>query len=171
MFEKELIISESIKRGKWVDIVYKNNQGEITYYWIAIKNIDLKNKNLYVSIFNDQKSFKSIDVFIKFENIISARILEFTTFETPSELIKKIEDNKEEAKWLKFETFNNNILRYYLKCNALDNDPCQESSFLITGVDKDTLLHNKCITLDITQEKEVISYIKRYDTKKIRRYL
>ena len=167
MFEKELIISESIKRGKWVDIVYKNNQGEITYYWIAIKNIDLKNKNLYVSIFNDQKSFKSIDVFIKFENIISARILEFTTFETPSELIKKIEDNKEEAKWLKFETFNNNILRYYLKCNELDNDPFQKDSFLITGIDKDYLLKYKSIILNEEQEKEVINYIKKYDIKKI----
>ena len=166
MYEKELIISESIKRGKWIDIIYKNNQGETTYYWIAIKDINLKDRILYVSIFNDQKSFESINVSIKFDNIISARILEFTTFDTPDDLIKKIENNKEDAKWLKYETFNNNILRYYLKCNELDNDPFQKDTFLINGIDKDILLKNKSLILSEVQEKEVINYIKKYDIKK-----
>ena len=40
----ELVISESIKRGKWIDISYVNNQGETTYYWIAIKDIDLRKR-------------------------------------------------------------------------------------------------------------------------------
>ena len=167
MNKLEFTISESIKNGKWLEISYRNSLNETTFFWVAIKDIDLKKKLLFVSMFNHQKSFDSLEGTLKFDNILTATILEFTKYDTPKELIEKIENNKEDAKWLQFETFNNNILRYYLKCNALDNDPCQESSFLITGVDKDTLLHNKCITLDLTQEKEVISYIKRYDTKKI----
>ena len=51
----ELVISEGIKNGKWIYISYKNNQNEITYYWIAINDIDLKKRILYVSIFNNQK--------------------------------------------------------------------------------------------------------------------
>ncbi len=35
----ELLISESIKNGKWLDISYKNQKNEITYYWIVIKDI------------------------------------------------------------------------------------------------------------------------------------
>ena len=65
----ELVISEGIKNGKWIYISYKNNQNEITYYWIAIKDIDLKKRILYVSIFNDQKSLNSLDAIIKFSNL------------------------------------------------------------------------------------------------------
>ena len=163
----ELIISEGIKNGKWIDISYKNKHNEITYYWIAIKDIDLKKKILYVSIFNDQKSLDSLEAIIKFEKILSAKLLEFTTYETPIELINKIENNREEAKWLKYESFNNNILRYYLKCNELDNDPFQKDTFLISGIDKDILLKNKQIVLNEEQEKQIINYIKNYDEKRI----
>ena len=163
----ELIISEGIKNGKWIDISYKNNQNEITYYWIAIKDINLKKRILYVSIFNEQKSLNSLDAIIKFDNILSAKLLEFTTYETPITLINKIENNREDAKWLKYETFNNNILRYYLKCNELDNDPFQKDTFLISGIDKDVLLKNKQIILNDEQEKQVLNYIKNYDVKKI----
>lgn len=163
----ELVISEGIKNGKWIYISYKNNQNEITYYWIAIKDIDLKKKILYVSIFNDQKSLDSLDAIIKFDNILSAKLLEFTTYETPINLIDKIEKNHEDAKWLKYESFNNNILRYYLKCNELDNDPFQKDTFLISGIDKDVLLKNKQIVLNEEQEKQVLNYIKNYDEKKI----
>lgn len=163
----ELVISEGIKNGKWIYISYKNNQNEITYYWIAIKDINLKKKILYVSIFNDQKSLDSLDAIIKFDNILSAKLLEFTTYETPIKLIDKIEKNHEDAKWLKYESFNNNILRYYLKCNELDNDPFQKDTFLISGIDKDVLLKNKQIVLNEEQEKQVLNYIKNYDEKKI----
>ena len=162
----ELLISESIKKGKWLDISYKNNNNEITYYWIAIKDIDLKNKILNVSMFNDQKSLNPLDGNIKYENILSAKILDFTTFDTPNELVKKIESNKIDAKWLRYETFNNNILKYYMKCNELDNDPYQKETFLINGIDKYTLLNNKEIILNDEQEKQILSYIKKLNIKK-----
>ena len=49
----ELILSEAIKNGKWLDISYENKNNEITYYWIAIKDINLKTKVLSVEMFND----------------------------------------------------------------------------------------------------------------------
>ena len=163
----ELVISEGIKKGKWIDISYINNQNETTYYWIAINDIDLKSKILFVSMFNAQKSLDSLEARIKVESIQSAKILEFTTYATPIELINKIEANREDAKWLKFESFNNNILRYYLKCNELDNDPYQKDTFLINGIDKDVLLKNKEIILNEEQERQIINYIKKYDENKI----
>lgn len=162
----ELILSEGIKKGKWIDISYKNNQDEITYFWIAVKDIDLKNKRLFVSIFNDQKSLYCLDAIIKFENILSAKILEFTNYDTPVELINKLEKNRKDAKWLKYESFNNNILRYYLACNEFDNDPCQRECFLIPGIDKDILLKYKEILLNDEQERLILNYIKTYDCKK-----
>ncbi len=162
----ELVISEGIRNGKWIDISYKNTKGETTYYWIAIKDIDLKQKNLHVVMFNDKKSLDSLNAIIKYQNIISAQVLQFTTYNTPPQLIEKLEKHQEEASWLKFETFHHNVLRYYLKCNELDNDPYQKESFLIRGIDKDTLLRNKRILLNEEQEKYVLYYIKSYDKKK-----
>ena len=76
----ELVLSEGIKNGKWIDISYINNHGETTYYWIAINDIDLKRKVLYTSIFNDQKSLNSLEAVIKFDRIQTAKILNFTTY-------------------------------------------------------------------------------------------
>ena len=163
----ELLISESIKTGKWLDISYKNKQNETTYYWIAIKDIDLTKRILIVTIYNDYKSFECLDAFIKVDNILSAKILEFTTYEVPQELIDKIEHNKEAAKWLHYESFNNNILKYYLKCNELDNDPYQKESVLIKGIDKTVLLKNKRTVLDEEQTRQIVKYIKKYDYRGI----
>ncbi len=163
----ELIISEAIKYGKWIDIAYQNSNNEMTYYWIAIKDIDLKSRILSVDIFNDQKSLDTLGVRIKFDNIVRAKILDFTTYDTPQSLITKLEKNREEAKWLQYETFNNNILKYYLKCNELDNDPYQIDGFLVDGVDKEVLLNNKKIKLNEEQERKVISYIKTFDIKRV----
>ncbi len=163
----ELVISESIKSGKWIDISYKNNKNEITYYWIAINDIDLKNKILYVYIFNDKKSLSTLEATIKFENIQTAKILEFTTYDVPIELINKIEQNREDSKWLKYESFNNNILEYFIKCNELDNDPYQKDTCLIPGIDKSKLLKEKTTLLNEEQSKQIIQYIKNYDYKGI----
>ena len=166
MINIELLVSESIKSGKWLDISYENNKGEITYYWIAINDIDLKKKVLNVSIFNDQKSLDTIDANIRFDKILTAKILNFTSYDTPIELINKLETQREDAKWLKYETFNNNILRYYIKCNELDNDPCQENAFLINGIDHEILLKNNEMILNDEQIKQVLDYIMQYDIKK-----
>ncbi len=163
----ELVISESIKSGKWMDISYKNVNNEITYYWIAIKDINLKSKILYAYIFNDRKSLYTLEASIKFENILSAKILEFTTYDVPTELINKIEKNRDDAKWLKYETFNNNILEYFLKCNELDNDPFQKDTCLISGIDKSKLLKEKTIILNDEQTKQIIHYIRNYDYKDV----
>ena len=167
MKDIELVLSEGIKDGKWVDISYINNQGETTYYWIAIKDIDLKRKVLYTSIFNDQKSLNSLDAVIKFNRIQTAKVLNFTTYDTPPELIEKIEKNREDASWLRYDSSNNNVLRYYFKCNELDNDPCQKDTFLIDGIDKHVLLKNTSVILNEYQEQQVLYYIKHYDKRKV----
>lgn len=161
-----LILSDGIKRGKWIYISYKNVNGELTYYWIAVKDIDLKSQKLFVLMFNDQKSLNVISGTIDFNRIVSAKVLDFTSFDTPRNLIDKIENNSLEAEWLGYDSFNNNILRYYLRCNVLDNDPFQKDSFLIDGIDKDVLLKDKRIILNDFQEKQVLNYIKEYDVKK-----
>ena len=50
MKDIELVISEGIKNGRWIDISYENSNNEITFYWIAINDINLKSKNLKVTM-------------------------------------------------------------------------------------------------------------------------
>ncbi len=162
----ELLISESIKTGKWLDISYKNRNNEITYYWIAINDIDLKNKIINAIIFNDKKSLDCITVNISFDRILTAKLLDFTTFDINEQLIHKIETNKEDASWLKYESFDNNILRYYISCNVLDNDPYQKESCLINGIDRDLLLRQHKILLNDEQINTILKYIYHYDVNK-----
>ena len=163
----EEIISESIRTGKWLNISYQNGKNETTFYWIAIYDIDLEQKLLKVAMFNDKISMDCIHSTIRFDRIKTAKVLDFTSYNTPINLINKIENNREAAKWLKYESFNNNILKYYINCNELDNDPYQKDSILIEGIDKDTLIKKYKIVLNETQSKQVINYIKRYNSKQL----
>ena len=86
MKNKELVISDAIKRGKWLDIIYKNSNNETTYFWIAIKDINLKDKILNCSIFNEPKGLNVLgDINLRFDAIESAKILEFTNYDVPEE--------------------------------------------------------------------------------------
>ena len=62
-------ISKAIKEGKWLNISYINQKGENTYYWIAVKDIDLDSHKLYVTAFNDKKSMKTFEYWIYFSRL------------------------------------------------------------------------------------------------------
>jgi hypothetical protein len=85
------IISQGIKESKWIDIEYRNKQGDITYYWIAVTGLDVSNKKLNVMIFNHDKSNDTLDATIFFDSIKSASILEGTFYEVPKSLDLLIE--------------------------------------------------------------------------------
>ena len=62
-------ISKSIKEGKWLNIHYQQ-ENEITTFWAAIKEINISNKVLTISMFNDKKSLNVIkDAYIYFDKI------------------------------------------------------------------------------------------------------
>ena len=156
-------LSKAIKEGKWLDIQYKNTNDNLTHYWIAIIDIEIKSKKLIVNMFNDKKSLNSVNGAIYFDNIQSARIIEFSDYEVPIELIEKIENNLEKLKWLDYDRFNNNILHYYNECNFLDNDPYQKEYMLIPGIDRHELRKQKQFVLNEEQMKILIDKIYRYD--------
>ena len=53
-----------------------------------------KPRKISATCFNDQKSLECLNIKINFDNILSAKILDFSTYETPIELINKIEKNR-----------------------------------------------------------------------------
>ena len=158
-------ISKAIKESKWLNISYLNKDGEITFFWVSVLDINHRNKTLKVSLFNDKKSLTSLNGWINFENIKSAQIIEFSSYEIPIALLEKIENNLDKFEWLNYDKFNHNILNYYAECNYLDADPCQDDYTLIPGIDLNILLKNKRFSLNDEQMKKFINDIYRYDIK------
>ncbi len=159
------IVSKAIKEGKWLDISYINKKDENTFYWIAIKDIDLETKMLYVSLFNDKKSLDTLETWIKFNNIKSAKIIEFSSYEVPQKLIDKIEKNLDSCKWLNYDHFNHNVLNYYIECNILDSDPSQKEYSFVSGIDLKKLREKKEYKLNDEQITKIIADIYHYDLK------
>ena len=158
-------ISRAIKEGKWLNISYVNKNSESTFYWVAIKDVDLNRKSFYVSMFNDKKSMDSFEGWIYFEGIQSAEVIDFTSYDVPEKLISKIENNLGQCAWLNYDHFNHNILNYYTECNILDSDPAQKEYTTIPGIDLSILRKNKTYKLSDDQVKKIIADIYHYDIK------
>ena len=153
-------ISKGIKEGKWIDVTYCNRDGETTYFWIAIVDIDLRKHRLYCDSYNETKSFSSKRICLSFEGIRKADVLFFTSYEVPSKLIDKLEHvSSKELDWLEYDKFNCNILLYYKECSFLDNDPYQKEYCMIEGVDLDVLRKNKFFVLEKEQEKKLLEKV------------
>ena len=153
-------ISKAIKERKWLKIRYKNKDERETYYWIYIKDINPKNKTLEVDIFNEAKSYDvKSRIFIYFDSIISAELLDLTCGEDNSRLINKIENNLKAFSFLKYDSFSTNLLNYLKDCNENDVDPAIKKTIMIEGIDLNQLLNFKAYKLNEAQEKEVLSLI------------
>lgn len=159
------IISKAIKEGKWINISYHQSDGNTTF-WIAVLDIaDNKKRKLKVSMFNDAKSLNALDVEIYFDKIISARIIDFSFYQPPTDLIEKIEKNLDKYQWLNYDSYNHNILKYYEECNYLDSDPFQKEYCMIPGIDLQVLRKNKEYKLNDEQVKIILNKIYHYDIK------
>jgi len=159
------VISKAIKEGKWININYHQSGGNTTF-WIAVLDIiDNEKRILKVSMFNDAKSLKALDVIIYYDKIISARIIDFSFYQPPTKLIEKIENNLDKYQWLHYDSYNHNVLKYYEECNYLDCDPFQKEYCMIPGIDLQQLRKNKEYKLNDNQVKIVLNKIYRYDIK------
>lgn len=160
-------ISRAIKENKWLNISYINKSGENTFYWIAVKDIDFETKKLQVFMFNERKSVNTFETWISFENILSAEVIDFSSYDIPEKLIDKIENNLDKCQWLNYDHFNHNILNYYIECNILDSDPSQTDYVPIQGIDVRNLRKEKVFHLTDVQIKKIVEDIYCYDINKV----
>lgn len=164
---------EAILNKKWLEINYQNKDGEITNYFIAIKDIDIKNKKIYCDIFNPFKSLETIsdNVYIYLDKILKAKVAYNTYYEYPQEFLKKVAENPYFSKFFELEKLDNNILRYLSECYALDSDPTIKDSVILDGVDNNELLKERSYKLDDNQFDKLLNYLfrkeKTNDLKKI----
>ena len=159
-----MIISRAIKESKWVDIDYINGNGENTNFWCSIVDVKIEQKKLSINMFNYHKSMNVLNTDINFDSIKIAKVIEFSYYDVDVNLIRKLETY--DCEWLKYDSFNNNILMYLAECNKLDNDPFQKDYSLVEGIDYRALLTNKKYQLNDEQVKKIIKDIYHLDINK-----
>ena len=156
-YEVARALSLSIKEGKWVDIQYESKkEGRVTYFWAYVEDIDPLSQILACDIYNDRKGFDTLtSVHLDFKRILSATLLPFTTNGVNEPLIDKINADLDAFAWLKYETFDNNILDYLERCLRYDGDPSVKKTSMVDGIDSEVLDQKGEIPLNETQMKQL----------------
>ena len=171
-------IYQAIIHNKWIDISYVNKKEESTDYYIGIKDIDINKGIIVCDIFNPYKSnsvlnTSSKDTYIYISGIKSASTLEQSYYETPTELLNKVINDKRVADFLDVVNFDNNILCYLSDCYRLDNDPFLKEIVMVDGIDIHTLLEHGEYYLDDNQFSVILDKVfkkNRYEAEIINRY-
>ena len=73
-------ISKAIKENEWLSIEYVNKNSLESTFWCAVLDINVDKKSFTVDIFNIFKGLDSINTYIMYENIKSAKVLDGTYY-------------------------------------------------------------------------------------------
>lgn len=155
------LIGKAIREGKYLNITYKNKDGEITPFWISILDINA-NDELYVNMFNVTKDEPILNAKIFISSIQTAEILKFSHYDVTDALIKKIDEDISLQKY-DFDRFDNNVLNYYLECYKANNDPFLHKTHLIPTLDLDELISKNPYHLTNKQQSIIIKEIYNND--------
>lgn len=154
--------------NKWLKILYTNKEKETTDYYIGIKNINIGKGQLLCDLFNPFKSINTINsVTIDINSIKWAEIANQSYYETPADLLKKINNNITLANYLEISNFDNNILEYLSECFRLDNDPFLKEVIMIDDIDIKTLSQNGKYKLSTKQFNIILDRIFKKNTDEI----
>lgn len=152
----------AIHQSRWLQVKYKNNKGETTFFWMAIKDIIPDKKMFFVDVYNSEYNppFQK-DFHIYYENIKTANVIDNTFYEVPQSLVDAMEKNPQDYTFLKSNRLAKNVLDYYEQMLQEDNDPIQKDFTLIEHIDLQVLKDQATYPLNETQFKRLIEFIKK----------
>ncbi len=171
-------IYQAIIHNKWLDISYINKKKETTNYFIGIKDVDINKGRIICDIFNPFLSSSVIEnkrtsTFIFIDSIQSASILEQSYYETPNDLLQRVNNDPLFSDFLEVVNFDNNILKYLSDCYRLDNDPFLKEIIMVDGIDIHTLSEKGKYELDEEQFDTILEKVfkkPKYEAEIINRY-
>lgn len=154
-------IFRAIHEGKWLKIEYRNKNGQITKYWIGIRNLNPAWRTLSVDgLHLGQYTTASYDA-IYIDSILSSQIIEGTYCPVNDSLVRDIYLNPHKYKTLFDNAANLKILNYLEMCNRMDTTPYQSNFELIPFLDRESF-HGNCYGLSAKQFQEIV---KNFQTK------
>lgn len=151
------LLGQAIREGKYLNITYKNQIGEINPFWICVLDINA-NDELYINMFNVTKDEPIYDAKIYISRIQTAEILKFSHYDVPDELIRKIDEDDSLQKY-DFDRYDINVLNYYLECYKANTDRFLHKTHLIPDLDIHELENQNPFPLTDKQQKHIIKEI------------
>ena len=85
-------IFRAVHEGKGLSIAYRNQEGEVTRYWIGIRDLDTSRRTLSVEGFHLVRyTVMSFDA-IYLDSILSSQVIEGSYYPVPQKLVTDIRD-------------------------------------------------------------------------------
>ncbi len=131
-------IFRAIHEGKWLKIEYRNKDGQITKYWIGIRNLNAVKRTLSVDGLHLGKYTTDFYDVIHIDSILSTQIVEGSYCPVNDALVRDIYLNPHKYKSLFDNTANLKILSYLEMCNRMDTTPYFSDFELVRFLDLDS---------------------------------
>ncbi len=130
-------IFRAIHEGKWLKIEYRNKSGDITNYWIGIKDINVGKRMMIVDgLHLGLYTLEELHIYI--DSIQTAIIIDGTYCPVNKSLVNDIAEYPDKYKSLFDSVANLKILNYLELCNKLDTIPFFTEYELIKFLDRDS---------------------------------
>lgn len=130
-------IFRAIHEGKWLSIEYKNEKGEVTRYWIGIKDIHVQKKSLLVEGLHLFR-YTCRELYVYIDSILSSSVIHGSHFPESGRLKEDLSIHPDRYQALFHHAANLRILNYYADCNRMDTTPFQCEYSLIRKLDGDS---------------------------------
>ncbi len=131
-------IFRAIHEGKWLKIEYRNREGQVTRYWIGIRELNPEKRALAVDgLHLGRYTTDSFD-FIYIDSILSSGIVEGSYCPVNETLVRDIYLNPNRYRQLFDNAANLKILNYLEMCNRMDTVPYHADFALVRYLDRES---------------------------------
>ncbi len=148
-------IFRAIHEGKWLKIEYRNQEEDITKFWVGISDIDMFERKLIVDGLHLGKYTLGEKYKLSIDSILSSEIVEGSYYAVNKQLTEDIYLNPHKYKSLFDNTANLQILNYLEMCNRMDTTPYHSEFALIQKLDRDSF-NGETYQLSGEQFQEVV---------------
>ena len=153
-------IFRAIHEGRWISIEYRNKAGQLTKYWIAVRDLNPRNKTLSVEGLHIGQY--TIDQFphIYIDAITSSQVIDGSYYPVNERLIRDIAENPHKYQSLFDHAANLKILSYLEECSRMDRTPYEADFALIRFLDRDRIASGDYL-LSEEQFRQIVRHFQR----------
>lgn len=159
-------IFRAIHEGKWLRIEYKNREGQITKYWIGIRELNPLRRTLAVDgLHLGRYTIEGYDA-IYIDSILSSQIVEGSYCPVNERLVQDIHLNPHKYKQIFENTANLKILNYLEMCSRMDTVPYHADFALVRFLDRESFQGEGYVLDDAQFQTVVKNFQVRMDEKR-----
>ncbi len=127
-------IFRAIHEEKWLSVEYRNEQGDVTRYWMGIVSMNPRSRFMRVEGLHLAK-YTTKELWVNIDSVLSASVIDGSYFHTDEQLLEDIRQCPAKYQELFGNVANLKVLDYLEDCNRLDATPYQTEYALIRHLD------------------------------------